>query len=619
MHRRRWRRRRRLLLALVAASAAALGIVIHATGLLHRSEISTIDARFRIRGTDRSLVKDFVIVGVDDKTFSTFLADQIPDNWPFPRRFHARLIDNLRRAGAREIAFDVAFAAPTDPTDDNALYAAVARAGHMILAATEVGAHGTTSVFGSNANVAAAGARVGNATIDLDSDGVSRRMRFERGGLDLFGVAVAQNAGTRRRITPALFGGRSNLVPIDFAGPPGTVPEIHYSDVYFDHFPADAVRGKIVIVGDVTLIQQDRHATPTTTSGPRGTGTSMSGAELQANMAATALAGLPLRDAPGWVNVLAIFVLAAVPPLLGLRHWILRLLLATVAAAALYALAAQVAFNSGRIVAFVDPLATLALSLLGTLAAVTLSEAFERQYARTVFARFVPSDVVDAVLARTDDDLRLGGTQRVCTVMFSDLRGFTGFAEGQPADHVIQVVNFYLNEMSEAILAAGGTLLDYMGDGIMAVFGAPLDQPDHADRALRAAREMLGTRLPRFNRWLREQGHRSEFRMGIGLNSGTVMVGNVGARERVAYTAIGDTTNTAARLEGMTKGQPQMLFLAAATHELLCEKPADLIPVGEFEVPGRAAKLAVYSLSDAVAGESSPTVFDGGDMTTAGL
>src|SRR6201999_3862173 len=129
------------------------------------------------------------------------------------------------------------------------------------------------------------------------------------------------------------------------------------------------------------------------------------------------------------------------------------------------------------------------------------------------------------------------------------------------------VGNYYLNEMTEAILAAGGTLVSYMGDGIMAVFGAPLEQDDHADRAVRAAREMIGLRLDRFNAWLADEGFDQRFAMGVGLNSGTVMAGNVGSEQRVEYTAIGDTTNTASRLEGMTKDSEAMLFISATPRE----------------------------------------------------
>jgi len=154
--------------------------------------------------------------------------------------------------------------------------------------------------------------------------------------------------------------------------------------------------------------------------------------------------------------------------------------------------------------------------------------------------------------------------------------------------------------MSAAILDNGGTLVAYMGDGIMAVFGAPIEQPDHADRALRAAREMLGPRLATFNWYLREEGLGS-FRMGVGLNSGHVMSGNVGSQRRLEYTAIGDTTNTAARLEGMTKGTPHQLFMSEATVELLRARPDDLVEVGEFEVRGRTQKITLWTIADSAA------------------
>jgi adenylate cyclase len=235
-----------------------------------------------------------------------------------------------------------------------------------------------------------------------------------------------------------------------------------------------------------------------------------------------------------------------------------------------------------------------------------MSAAIERERVHDLFSRFVPADVVDQVVATAGEDLRLGGVQRDCTILFSDLRGFTSFSETQSPEHVIEVINYYLNEMTEAILAAGGTLISYMGDGIMAAFGAPLEQDDHADRALRAAREMLGTRLAHFNTWLSEQGHESGFAMGVGLNSGPVMAGNVGSEQRVEYTTIGDTTNTASRLEGMTKGSGHMLFVAETTRERMKAQPENLLLVGELEVRGRVEPVPVWTIVEP--GESTAPV-----------
>jgi adenylate cyclase len=223
--------------------------------------------------------------------------------------------------------------------------------------------------------------------------------------------------------------------------------------------------------------------------------------------------------------------------------------------------------------------------------------AFERERVRDVFSRFVPEQVVDQVLARTDSDLRLGGRELVATVMFSDLRGFTTSVETMHADHVIDVLNQYLAEMSDAILAHGGTLVSYMGDGIMAVFGAPIEQADHADRALAAAREMIDERLPRVNAWLREHGLGDGYRMGIGLNTGPVMSGNVGHTRRLEYTAVGDTVNTASRVEGMTKGTPYSLFVAQSTYERLRNGHVELAYAGELDVRGRKQKLRLWGLA----------------------
>ena len=210
----------------------------------------------------------------------------------------------------------------------------------------------------------------------------------------------------------------------------------------------------------------------------------------------------------------------------------------------------------------------------------------------------MPENVVDQLL-KSSDGLRLGGVQRDGTVMFTDLRGFTSLAESLTPARVIEVLNRYLSEMSDAILDHGGTLVAYMGDGIMAVFGAPLPQEDHADRALATAREMLSVRLPRFNQWLRDEHLSEGFKMGIGLNSGHVMSGHVGSERRVEYTAVGDTTNTASRIEAMTKGTPHQLLMSDATRQALRAPAADLVFFGEVPIRGRAETVKLWSIPEA--------------------
>jgi adenylate cyclase len=228
----------------------------------------------------------------------------------------------------------------------------------------------------------------------------------------------------------------------------------------------------------------------------------------------------------------------------------------------------------------------------------------ERERVRDIFSRFVPEHVVGEVLRRADDDLRLSGVTLDGTVMFGDLRDFTAFAESLPADIVIEVLNRYVSEMSDAILDNGGTLVTYMGDGIMAVFGAPIEMAGHADCALAAAREMLHSRLPAFNRWLREKDLGDGFGFGIGLSSGPIVSGTVGSERRLEYTTVGDTTNTAARLEAMTKNTPYSIFIADSTRRSLRRPAEDLVFVDELDVRGKRSKVRLWTLAERGAHET---------------
>jgi PAS domain S-box-containing protein len=221
----------------------------------------------------------------------------------------------------------------------------------------------------------------------------------------------------------------------------------------------------------------------------------------------------------------------------------------------------------------------------------------ERARVRDVFSRFVPEAVVEELLLQTGGSIRLGGETRTGTIMFTDLRGFTTFSESRPAEEVIEVVNRFLSEQTDAIMANGGTIIAYMGDGIMAAFGAPIEQDDHADRALAAARELVGVRLPALNAWMRERGLGDGFRMGVGLNSGSFVSGNVGHERRLEYTAIGDVTNTAARIQELTKGTPHMLLFSDPTLEALASQPDDLVAFGDAEIRGRKAAARLWSLA----------------------
>jgi adenylate cyclase len=421
---------------------------------------------------------------------------------------------------------------------------------------------------------------------------VIRRVPDAQDGLPSFSATVARGV-LGSRFAPSGTGSRGAW--IDFAGPPGTILTIPFEQVLEDPRAAERLRGRIVVVGASASSLQDLHATSTSA------GQLMPGPEIQANAIRTALRGYPLRSVPPALDVLAVLLGASLAAAAFATLRVRWALLACAGLAMGWAGGAQLTFRAGWVVAVSAPLAAVAAAAVGGVAIRFVREARERRRVRTVFSRFVPEAVVDQVLAAAGDGLRLGGVRQEATVMFCDLRGFTTFAERQPAEAVIEVLNRYLSEMSEAILDHGGTLVSYMGDGIMAVFGSPLERADHADAAVAAAREMLEVRLGRFNASLAADRMDVAFRMGIGLNSGTVMSGNVGSKRRLEYAAIGDTTNVAARLESMTKGTPHQLYVADATVAAMTAA-SGLVEVGEAEVRGRSGLVRLWSLAPETAG-----------------
>jgi adenylate cyclase len=587
------RRLRTFLFICTGLLLTALGLIGFLTGAIDDLERDTVDARFSIRGK-QTPPSDIVVVKIDDVTF-----DELGPEFPLPRRLHARAINRIAADDPKAIAYDIQFSEDgPDPESDLALAEAILNADkRVVLSETEVNERGEGRFLGAPEEVLTQdlGGRLGNGSFENDPGGVIRRVSYEIGGMETFAV-VAVEIATRRQVDPDLFEGEPAW--IDYYGPPETIQGVSFSRVVRGQTPKDFFRDKIVVVGAHAPSLQDVH--PTSVGGDD----QMSGAEIHANAIDTVRHSLPLQPAWAGLDILLIVLLGLVGPVASLRFSPLRALAIAVALGGVFVVAAQVAFNGGTIVSFVYPIGTLLLVSFGVLAVHYITTAFERERVREMFARFVPENVVDEVIARADG-LRLGGVQREATVMFSDLRGFTSFAESMTPDDVIEVLNRYLTEMSDAILDHGGTLVAYMGDGIMAVFGAPVAQEDHADRALAAAREMIGERLARFNEYMQTQGLGQGFRMGIGLNTGRVMSGNVGSERRVEYTAIGDTTNTAARLEGMTKGTAHMLFLSEATRSRLKNPPEDLIFVDEFDVRGRKAKIKLWSLPDGSAGPAT--------------
>jgi adenylate cyclase len=572
---------RALVVGLLASGMAAL---LAATGTLTGFERTTLAERYDVRGTHRS--PDVVVVGIDEDTLANY-------RFPFRRLLHARVIEHLLAANVRVVAYDVQFSEARRPDDDRALLGALGNP-RVVLGTAEVFRDGTPAVLGVR-RLQRQGTHIGSVLLPVDGDGVWRRMEARVQGLPALSVLAAYgdpDAGEH---------------PIDFAGPPGTIAEIPFIDVLKGTFDRARVRGRVVVVGATAVDLHDAHATP-------AGGGLMPGAEIHANAIQTILNGYPLRDAPVAAAILLVLAAGLLAPLATLVGSPGRALAQALGAGLLGTLAllggAQMAFDAGSILPVAAPLLALALGTLGAVALTYVFEVRARQRLRATFERFVPPNVAAELLPERDDAPRLESRRLEATVLFCDLRGFTTLAEQLRAEQVIAVLNRYLDAVSGAVFAHGGTVVSYQGDGVMAVFGAPLPQEDHAVRAFQAAREILDDALPRFNAWLLEERLAdAPLDCGIGLNTGHVMSGLVGSERRLEYAAVGDATNVAARLQGLGReisGPPTRLFVAASTHERLGAAAEGLRRHGGVELKGRSEPVTVWG-----ADRSAATPFSG--------
>jgi adenylate cyclase len=396
-------------------------------------------------------------------------------------------------------------------------------------------------------------------------------MAFSVDRLATLPVAAAEIAGVR--VSPQTAGTATPY--IDFAGPAGTLPSLSFGRLVRGEFPPGRFRGRVVVVGPGRELETH----------PTSVG-DMAGAEIQASAVGTVLARFPLRTSSSAFDAALILVLALAAAIAAqaLRAW----MAAAVALGLLLTLAVggQLTFGTGRVIPIVVPAAAVIAGASSGRAWGAASAAVARLRGR--FAQYVP----EAVIAGAPDQ------QLRATVLFSDVRGFTAFAETREPEQVVTILNRYLTDMSDAISEHGGTVVDYMGDGIMAAFGAPAPMPDHAERALAAALEMLGPRLQQFNDWLEEREPGVRFRMGVGINTGTVFSSSVGSGRRLAYTAIGDATNVAARLEGQTSKTGRALLVSESTRDGLSPDAASrLVFVGELRLSGREAPVRAWSLA----------------------
>ncbi|HET7420264.1 MAG TPA: adenylate/guanylate cyclase domain-containing protein [Candidatus Dormibacteraeota bacterium] len=605
-----------------------------------------------------------IIVGIDDASVQKL------GRYPLPRDLYATALVNLEKAGAQVVGFDVGF---TDPSGNDVLFArALASATVPVVLAygagsTEVGAgrvvqKGVDQIPlkafrcadpNDESNVACArpypNVILASTDLVLDRDGVVRRIPlavqpacFVKGAcstplIDTFGFAAyrAFTLGKDFHTGPdlevangtATFGqawstptDASGAMLVNYSGPPGNFETHHqyvtFADVVNGNFDASMVQGKIVLVGYYGLTGVNDEQLATTSFGSNQT-LAMAGVEIHANVVQM-FAPIPpkfLTSEPPWVLLLLILVLglataigvARVTVLWGLAGTVIALVLFT------FGMSALSSFQ-GWVPDLFHPWLAIALTYSGVTAYRFLYENREKRKVTALFGQYLKPELVTQ-LARTRGgvaDIMRGGERRDITLLFVDIRGFTSMSESMAADDVTEVVQMYLDHLSGIIFDWDGTIDKYVGDEIMAFWNAPRTQENHALLAVRCAYDLIN-RGPELQQRLLAKGL-PPIRWGIGVNSGPAVVGMMGSRSRLQYTALGDTVNTAARF--CSHAPAFHLLIGQETYEMCRDYIAvDLVP--GVQLKGKSAeKFRIYEVTAIREGTDAPWVMFPTELAT---
>lgn len=587
---------------LFGLAAAALTLLLWGAGGLDPLERLTWQWRQGWFATNRPAAP-VVLIAVDQASLDWGQREN-GLSWPWPREAYRPVLDFCARAGARGVAFDVLFSEPSayGVADDLTLAGALGRlptVGALALSRREAaislppipsvslkapavwppGASAYSSATLPVAELAGAFRNLGNVSAQPDDDGIYRRVSL----LDRLAeqpvpslplallLAVEPQAGVRLDAGQLTVGDR--LVPLDprgatilrFRGRAGTFPTLSAAAVIQSELRLQAgetpavdpgrLRSAYVIFGLTAPGLFDLRATPLDGVSP--------GMEVHATALDNLLGQDFLRDVPPvWTGLL--IILLALLTGMGVRSAVRAWQVLTVAAMGLPLpfLLGLVAFRVGWWLPVAPPFIAVAGALTIALLVNYATEGRQRRFIKQAFTQYLHPTVIDQLLAHPER-LRLGGERREVTVFFSDLQGFSGLSEQLEPEALTALLNEYLTAMTDIVLDHGGTIDKYVGDAIVAFWNAPLDQPDHAARAVSAALACQA-RLDELRPQLcARAGH--ELHMRIGINTGLAVVGNMGSQRRFDYTVLGDSVNLASRLEGVNKEFGTRILVAEST------------------------------------------------------
>ncbi len=651
----KWSKYFRSLLINLAISCGIAGFsyllthsVIFEFAPVRRAELSFIDYRFQRRGSilkfhDSSKV---VLVEISQESFRS-----LPEKWPWPRTYFSRLVRNLKRAGAKAVGIDVLFGSgdARDPKNDEDFRNALKEAGNVVLAgrlepdqqrySLVDSAENYGNIYTTRSNY------VGIVNIRGDADGLLRRympfavdlareQRIPTFAFSMLNLYFHKNPYYTTEISEDNFDYLGRTIPrydqtsllINFYGPSGTFPRVKFADVLDDkdfktveeerlntdintfddpetgYLYDGTFKDKIVLVGSTNPEDKDLFFVPIGEG--RQTGDNqMYGVEIHANVIQSILERNFIIRQPVWSVFLVMFGLSlssfaftsglksikvrfsALIDILGIAILIAQIVI-------FYSLSIKLFIARNYLMEMMGPFLAIVMSYVGSIVFNYVSERKQKVMIKNMFSHYVNREVVDEMIEHPEK-LRLTGDRREMTVMFTDIENFTSLAEKMKAEELVAILNEYLNEMTTIVFDNSGTVDKYEGDAIVAFWGAPILHNNHALLACRAAVEMQKALVPIRERW--QEAGRKPINVRIGINTGEMIVGNIGGSGKFEYTVIGDSVNLGARLESANKQYKTNIMISEPTYR----KVAGEVLARELDmlvVAGRTEPIRVYEL-----------------------
>jgi len=598
--------------------------LLFVTGFFSSLENKAQDQLFRLRGQIEPS-NEVVVVGIDDNTFSA-----LDTRWPFARSVHAKLIENLKRAGARLIVMDIEFTETGIPEEDLALAESAARAGNVVFAGKLVQGEGQgvhLQSYEPIEPITQRGAVWGFVNINKDPDGVMRRYTCripfgDKTDVYTLGIAALANyryyqqgwadhikveKGRLKVIDKSIPLVNSTEALINFRGPAGSLPYMSYVSILDDSLTAipgyegeeldefedilasGVLKNKIVLVGAYTAELHDDFATPYSSKNWTH------GVEVHASLLDMVMKGDYLYQISFWAMLLQELALAL------LLWWVLRRMkpqygvLIIVGLIAVFLLAAWLLFTKASLfVPVVQPVLLIIFIYVASIISHYLATLKEKRFIKNAFQQYMAPGLVNELL-KDPKSLKYGGSLQEITVLFSDIRSFTTYTEKHNPEETVQILKEYLTAMVNVVIANGGILDKFVGDAIMALYGTPVHLPNAPLAACKTALEMRDKLTELQIKW-REEGH-EEFEIGIGVTTGPAVVGNLGSEQIFDYTAIGDTINLGARLESLNKDYdvPKHIIISEYTYEQVKDQ-VEARYMDEVTVKGKELTVKIYEL-----------------------